>query len=399
MKGSDVKIVKARQIIDGTCASPLLDHVVLIEDGRIQAVAPWREGEFVGELFDLGELTLLPGFIDTHLHLTFDPGNPDGYYDPEQDPAEIRRRAAANAQAALCAGVTTVGDCGAHNEIIFPLRRAIADEAIIGPRVVASGNPIMPIGGHGADHIGCTADGIDEIRAAVQAQDRAGADFIKVMATGGGGEDPGESHYDLAELIALREEATRHNLSVAAHAHGSQGIRDCVAAGIQRIEHCTFYDGESGFGFDPEVAQTVADHGVIVSPTNVIDYRRIEQGGQGAPRAELNHIWRGLLAHGVSFAASSDAGVTDIFYDDYVLIPELMVAELGMLPIEAIVACTRTAAKALGLQDEIGTIEAGKIADLVAVDGDPLKTIGAMRQVHTVIRSGKVLHQRGGVND
>jgi imidazolonepropionase-like amidohydrolase len=124
----------------------------------------------------------------------------------------------------------------------------------------------------------------------------------------------------------------------------------------------------------------------------VIDYRRIEKGGKGAPREQLNQVWRQLLQHGVALAASSDAGVTDMFYDDYALIPELMVTELGMSPMQAIIACTQTASKALGLEAEIGTIEPGKVADLVALDGDPLEDICTMHNIHLVIRSGNILY-------
>ena len=393
------KIIRTRRLIDSSGAETRWDQAILVEDGRIQAVVPWAKGRFEGKILDLGDVTLLPGFIDTHLHITFDPTNPSGYYDPAQDPFEIILRAAGNAQGALRAGVTTVGDCGAHNEIIFPLRQAIADGMLIGPRIIASGNPIVPVGGHGAERIGRTASGVDEIREAVRQQAEAGADFIKVMATSGGGENPGESHYGLEELTVLRKEAQRYNLIVAAHAHGTQGIRDCVAAGIQRIEHCTFYNGDAGFDFDPQVAEAIVDKGIIVSPTNVIDYRRIAQGGKGAPRDELNAIWRQLLARGVSFAASSDAGVTDILYDDYALIPELMVSELGMSSMDAILACTQTAAKALGLQHEIGTIEVGKTADMVAVSGNPLEDITALRRVRAVMRDGVILHQTVGVMD
>ncbi len=389
-----MKIIKAQRIIAGTGTETLIDHAVLIENGYIQEVVPWDD-DFVIECIDLGDMTLLPGFIDTHLHITLDPTNPDSYYDTEQDPREIILRSVGNSQAALRAGITTLGDCGARNEIIFPVRQAIEDGVVIGPRILTSGNPIVPAGGHGADRIGRTASGVDEIREAVRQQAEAGSDFIKVMATSGGGEDPGESHYGVDELTALREEAEKYTLVVAAHAHGTQGIRDCVEAGIQRIEHCTFFNGETGFDFDPQVANAITDQDIIVSPTNVIDFRRIEQGGEGAPRDELNQIWRKLLARGVTFAASSDAGVTDMLYDDYALIPELMVSELGMSPMEAIIACTQTGARALGLQDKIGTIEAGKAADIVAVSGNPIKDIYALRKVKAVLRNGLVVHWAG----
>jgi len=390
-----MKIIKTKRIIAGTGAEALLDYAILVENDRIHAVVPWQDGKFDGDVLDLGDVTLLPGFIDTHLHITLDPTNPDGYYDPDQDPYEIILRTVGNAQSALRAGITTLGDCGARNEIIFPVQEAIKKGVIVGPRVLTSGNPIVPAGGHGADRVGRIASGIDEIRDAVRQQAEAGADFIKVMATSGGGEQPGESHYGGEELTALREEADNFNLVVAAHAHGTDGIRNCIQAGIQRVEHCSFFNGDAGFDFDPQAAQSIADQGIIVSPTNVIDYRRIEHGGEGAPRDDLNQIWRKLLDHGVSFAASSDAGVTDMLYDDYALIPELMVSELGMTPMEAILACTQVAAKALGLEDEIGTLEAGKIADLVAVDGNPIEDISSFQAVRFVMCDGQLVYKNG----
>ncbi len=386
-------LLKNGMIIDCTGAPSRSANIGIIAD-RIVFIGR-EQDQSAQHVIDAEGWYLLPGFIDTHLHITLDPTNPEGYYDPEQDPYEIILRTVGNAQSALWAGITTLGDCGAHNEIIFPVRQAIEDGTILGPRILTSGNPIVPAGGHGADRVGRIASGINEIREAVQQQAEAGADFIKVMATSGGGEQPGESHYGIEELTALRETAEKHNLVVAAHAHGTQGIRDCVAAGIQRIEHCSFFNGEAGFDFDPQAAQAIAAQGIIVSPTNVIDYRRIEQGGEGAPRAELNQIWRKLLDHGVSFAASSDAGVTDMLYADYALIPELMVTELGMTPMDAIIACTQTAAQALGLGNEIGTIEAGKAADLVALHGNPLEDITACRAVQLVMRDGQVVHKNG----
>lgn len=378
---------QGKKIIDGTGAGILIDYAILVEAGRIQEISPWQQDEFRGEILDLGDVTVLPGLIDTHLHFMLDPRNPEGYFDPEQSKIAMTVRTIANVQESLRAGVTTAGDCGALNEIIFPVRDAINNGELVGPRILSSGNPLVPAGGHG-EQMGRIAKGVKQVREAVRIQAEAGADFIKVMATAGGGEDPGKSHYSREELTALRKEAEKYGLVVAAHAHGSQGIRDCILAGIQRIEHCTFFNGEEGFDFDSQAAQAIADQGIIVSPTNVIDYRRIEQNGKGAPRAEHNQIWRSLLDHGVSFSASSDAGVTDIVYDDFALIPELMVTELGMSAMDALIACTWTAAKALRLDDEIGTLEAGKQADLIAVLGNPLEDIKNCRNISMVMRDG-----------
>ncbi|MCP4356634.1 MAG: amidohydrolase family protein [Chloroflexi bacterium] len=387
----NITVIRAGWVIDGAGRELLPDQAVVVGNGRIQSITPWQANKYEGRLIDLRQATLLPGFIDTHLHLAADPGNPKSFFDTNQNTTEIILRTVGNAQACFRAGVTTVGDCGAENHIIFPVRDAINAGRLIGPRILASGAAIVPAGGHGAERIGKIASGVDGVKTAVAEQAQAGADFIKVMATAGGGEEPGASHYNLAELSAIREEAARHGLVVAAHAHGTQGIRDCTRAGIQRIEHCTFYNGEDGFIFDEETAQAIAANGIIVSPTNVIDYRRIEQGGQGAPRAELNEIWRKLLTFGIPFATSSDAGVPDIFYDDYALIPELMVAELGMSPMAAIVASTVMAAKALRLDAEIGTLETEKQADIVAVRGNPLDDISVLRQVQMVMRGGAIV--------
>ena len=391
-----MKIIKAKRIITGN-GTVFIDHAILVQQDRIQSIQPWQSGPFEGDVLDLGERTVLPGLIDTHLHLSLDPANQKAFYDPDQNPLEIVVRTVANAQSALQAGVITVGDCGAINAIIFPVRDAIRRGELIGPRILTSGTPLVPAGGHGAE-IGKIACGVEGVTVAVRELAQAGVDFIKVMATAGGGGKPGESHYGLEELSAIREEAEHYHLKVAAHAHGSQGIRACVEAGIQRIEHCTFYNGEAGFDFDPEIAERIARQGIIVSPTNVIDYRRIQRGGKGAPRPELNEIWRNLLEHGVAFAASSDAGVTDLFYNDYALIPELLVSELGMTPMQALVACTCTAAQALGMDSEIGTLEPGKFADLVAVIGDPLENISALRNIELVLQAGKPVYCAGQFN-
>ncbi len=403
-KGSEstLKIIKAARVIDGHEDTPLTDQAVVIQDGSIQDIKPWGDGSIALRLsgatvLDVGDATLLPGFIDAHLHLVFDAAKgPE--LDPEESQQFILLRAAGNAQAALQAGVTTVCDCGAPNEIIFPLRDAVESAAIQGPRIVASGATITIEGGHGAEHgIGTIASGVGEVRQAVAEQVEAGANFIKVMATAGGGGDPDHSQYNLAELTAIKEEADRLGVRVAAHAHGTTGIRTCVEVGIQRIEHCSMMTVQ-GSVFDEEIADEIVRKGIYVCPTNVIDYRQMQRRGgfeEGlAPRSQINATWRKLYEHGVKFVASSDAGVMDIRCDDYALIQELMVEELGMSPMQAIMAGTKVAAEALGLGNEIGTLKAGKGADIVVVSGNPLEDITTLRQIRLVMRGGEVVCNR-----
>lgn len=403
-KGSEstLKIIKAARVIDGQGEAPLTDQAIVIQDGRIQDIKAWDDEPIAlwlreATVFDVGDATLLPGFIDAHLHLVFDAAKgPE--LDPEESQQFILLRAAGNAQAALQAGVTTVCDCGAPNEIIFSLRDAIESGAIQGPRIVASGATITTEGGHGAEHgIGRIASGVGEVRHAVAEQVEAGADFIKVMATAGGGGAPDHSQYNLAELTAIKEEADRLGVRVAAHAHGTTGIQSCVEVGIQRIEHCSLMTPQ-GSVFDPEIADEIGRKGIYVCLTNVIDYRQVQRrdgSEEGlAPRTQLNVTWRRLYEHGVKLVASSDAGVTDIQCDDYALIQELMVTELGLSPMQAIMASTKVAAEALGLGEEIGTLQVGKSADLVVVSGNPLDDITTLRQMRLVMRGGKVICNR-----
>ncbi|MFM8319762.1 MAG: amidohydrolase family protein [Chloroflexota bacterium] len=385
------KLIRAGCLIDGRSHTLHYDQAIRVQGGMITTVEDWPAGEPAPDV-DLSLYMVVPGLIDTHLHVTFDPAAPQ-MYDPVQNGEQILRRSLENARALLCAGVTTAADCGAQDELVFAVQQACQANPARGPRILTSGYALVPQGGHGAELIGRPASGVEALRRAVLERAAAGADFIKVMATAGGGEAPGQSHYDLAELTVIHQTAADCGLRVAAHAHGVQGIRDCVQAGIERIEHCTFYAPDGSFAFDPALAARIARQGVFVTPTNAIDYRRIARGGEGAPRQELNRIWRGLLQAGVTFAAGSDACVTDMHYDDYALIPELMISELGMTPWQALLACTAHAAAALGLEGQCGVLEAGKQADLVALAGNPLEDICALRRVSGVVRQGRLVYQ------
>jgi imidazolonepropionase-like amidohydrolase len=382
----------------------LADQAIVVRGDRIVDIQSWNS-EIVDsvdpdvEVLDLADATLLPGLIDAHVHLVLDANwfSADGPLSTSlaESSEALLLRAVGNAQAALKVGVTTVCDLGAPNELIFALRKALENGVLQGPRVVASGSVITTPGGHG-HQLGRVAQGAESLRQAVAEQAEAGADLIKIMLTGGGGKGPGSSQYGLEELCVATAEAKRLGQRVAVHCHGIQGIRNAVAAGVDRIEHCTFV--EDGVpGFDAVTAEAIVQKGIYVCPTNVVDYRQMQILGDSdkvkrlAPRAQLNTTWRQLVTTGAQIIAGSDAGISQIYCDDYVLIMELMVQELGMSPMKAILAGTKVAAEALGLAEEIGTLEVGKRADMIAVSGNPLKEITALRQVRLVMAGGEIV--------
>lgn len=402
-----LRVIRADRILDGMGGEMLRNQAVVVEDDRIREIRPWDDKALASlsrdaDVVDLGDVTLLPGLIDCHVHVTTDAdkfsadGPPSDI--PQERDEDVLLRAVGNAQAALSAGVTTVCDCGAPNHLIFALREAIEKGVVQGPRLIASGSAITTAKGHG-HYVGQVAEGIEEMRRAVAEQAAAGADFIKIMMTGGGGSGPGESQYSQEELQAAVVEARQLGKRVTTHCHGTEGIKIAVEAGVDRIEHCTFVkDGVPGF--EPDIAQAIVQKGVYVCPTNVVDYRQKqmlddpEKLRHIAPRAQLNVTWRKLLDAGVTFVAGSDAGISQVFCDDYALIMELMVDELGMSPMQAILAGTRVAAEALGLADEIGTLEVGKQADLVAVAGNPLDDIQSLRDIRLVMVGGEIIQTK-----
>ena len=393
-------------MIDGKGGEPLTNQAIVVQDGWIRDIKPEGDESIASlsqetEVIDIEGATFLPGLIDAHVHLTlnadfFSADKKPTDVPPEESDESILLRAVGNAQAALRVGVTTVCDCGGQNHLIFALRDAIKGGVIEGSRVIASGNVITTSEGHGSSVGRVVATSSEEVRQVVVEQVEAGADFIKIMVTGGGGDNPGKSQYDLAELQAATAEARRLGKRVAVHCHGTMGIKDSVEAGVTRIEHCTFV--EQGVpGFDADIAEAMVQKGIYVCPTNTVDYRQMQMLGDSekvkelAPRAQLNTTWRELLRHGVQLIAGSDAGCSQVFCDDYALIMELMVGELGMSPMQAILAGTKVAAEALGMEDEIGTLEVGRRADIIAVSGNPLEDITALRRVRLVMIEGKVV--------
>lgn len=389
-------LLKNARIIDGNGGAPVENQSVLVADGRISEIAGAESLKAPNSAteIDLSGKTLLPGFIDCHVHIM---GNPDPRLAPRpsnvpiRDDAYIKGRSLLQAvnslRKTLDAGFTTVRDLCAPNEI-FALRDAVAAGEIAGPRMQASGKGITHTGGHGTEYGGMAivADGADEVFKAIRYQAVAGADVIKII----GGTRPalsppfrGRPGYTTEELIPGVEEAHSAGLKVAAHAHShTGGIKNCIRAGVDSIEH--------GYPLDEEAAALMAELGTFLCPTlSVVPAAAlaIEEGLWTYPGSEeqirrmetyARNTIRLAKEAGVKIALATDAAMPMVFHGDNAHEFELMV-EYGLTPMEAIVAGTRNAAENIGLLDDIGTIEAGKSADLVAVKGDPLQDIGVLR--------------------
>jgi imidazolonepropionase-like amidohydrolase len=339
----------------------------------------------------------MPGLIDMHVHLTFS-GSEHVVDDYLSDSDELRLvRGVENARRALMAGVTTVRECGGRNAQVFALRAASQRRIIPAPRIIAAGGSITTTGGH-CWFFGLEADSEEDLRRAVRAQVKAGADYIKIMATGGAltpRTNPVEPQYTEAQLRAVVEEARRlADLRVAAHCHGTAGVLWAARAGVTTIEHCSF-QSSAGLVFDEEAARAVVDAGCFVCPTLAIAERAAEQAPPDHPLSVYRRTHftqrvanlRRLHELGVPFVSGSDAGVTQTPFEDFAYNVTLLVERVGLSCHQALQTATVTAADALARQD-LGALQAGRAADLLAVGGDPLEDIRAIWDVRAVVARG-----------
>lgn len=367
---------------------------VLIDDehGRIARVAPRIPPDADGQAVDLRGRYLAPGLIDAHCHITISGGlvETELAYDPR-----VRiLRAARNARDTLLAGITTIRDtCGLDDSDIL-LRDAIRAGDTPGPRIVACGRMITMTGGHGWFY-GQEVDGPDAVRRAVRERIKSRADWVKFMASGGfaeEGEQPAATQLDADELEAGVREANKAGRKTCAHAHGAAAIKNALRAGIDSIEHASF--------MDQEAIDLLLGRGACIVPTFSIYYKMKETGGRHhlpqyvvdlAARAWDLKVARFVEAYraGVRVAAGSDNGSPAAPHPDIATELEIFV-RLGLTAYEALKAATVDAARLLNLDGEIGTIEAGKRADLVILRDDPLRDISAVRRVDGVVQDGRL---------
>ena len=388
---------RAVRVFDGTSEGVIEDGAVVVEDGRIASVGPARGLPPNTEAVDLGDVTLMPGLVDAHVHLVWDASAEPHEVVERESRALTVLRCAKNAALHLRAGVTTVRDVGSTDGLAVEIGRAVELGILSGPRVVAAGRAIAMTGGHGW-FLGREADGPDALCRAVREEIKAGATCIKLMASGGvygHAEEPGSPQLTVEEMRSGVEEAHKAGRKAAAHAYSVEAINNALEAGVDSVEHGSFLDRET--------IERMREQGTYLVPTMSVYAAMAEKGpGLGSPEyitrktAEVleasGEAFRLALEVGVPVAAGTDCGAPG--HPHGTLPEELrLMVEAGATPQQALRFGTSAAAELLGLGDEVGVLEPGKRADLLAVAGDPTLDIQSLREVRLVLRDGVVVNR------
>jgi len=380
---------------------------VVLQDGKVVRIADGYVSEPGGVVVDLKDRFVLPGFIDSHVHLTGQQGPTSRLDEVTQSSADQAMVGAGYARKTLMAGFTTVADLGADNAAIFALRAGIKRGDVVGPRIIAAGSAVSIHGGHGdvngyseeVMHVlrpESVCSGADDCRRAVREQVWRGADIIKITATGGVLSNTAaglSQQFSDGELSAIVESAHRMGRRVTAHAHGVDGINAFLKAGGDSIEHGTYLDNESIALFKKNGAYLVptlmaGDYvaRIAASPGNFFTPAQTAKALEAGPK--MLDMARRANAGGVKIAFGTDSGVSAHGDNAYEFV---LLNRAGLSPLDAIRAATVNAADHLGVSAEVGSLAPGKAADLVAVSGDPLADVSVLQKVETVIKGGVVV--------
>lgn len=383
-------VIAADRVLPGGDGEPTLDDAaVVVTDDRITAVRPRRDLDPAVEVHRFPGCTVLPGLINAHVHLCFAPGRNPADDVPARSEAELATRMTEHAAVLLAHGVTTARDLGDRDGLAVAVRDRIRSGDVPGPRLLVSGPPVTPVGGH-CWFLGGAVDGPGDVERHIARLAGLGVDWVKVMVSGGhvtaGGAAIHESQFTAAELDHLVAVAAGHGLPVAAHAHGLEAVRRAVDAGVHTVEHCSLLDATgTALEFDDDLARRMSARGTVACTADSHDRERLTGIVGAAVAADLLRRGRWLLDHDVALVAGTDAGVTRF---------EDVTACLGrhgeqLRPAEVIAMATTDAATALGLGAETGTLRPGAAADLLVVEGDPLDDLSALRRPRLVVARGR----------
>lgn len=394
-------VLKGATLIDGLGGDPLADAAVHVEGDRIAWVgsaADMPAEAQNAEQIDASGKWLLPGLVDAHIHICYN-GTDSIFELLERSRDSLMLEAVDIARRVLSHGVTTVRDVGGEKYLEMALRDAIEAGFITGPRIKASGRVISMTGGH-AHFIAREADGPDEVRKAAREQIKAGADLVKLMATGGSatpGQDIHASQFTVEEIKAAVETAHMMGREVAAHCHGVGGIRNCMLGGVDTIEHGTYLDEETADMMAANGAQLVLTIGVgqpdlermPLTPVQQADAERRKAGIESG-KAQIRKTIALAQSKGIFIGCGTDAGGNPLAPHFYSMAREIeLLVENDIPQMEAICIGTRNNAKVLRWDDEIGTVESGKYADLLLINGNPLNDITNLRNIAAVYKGGE----------
>jgi imidazolonepropionase-like amidohydrolase len=381
--------IKAQRVLDCTGRAPIERGVMLVEGDRIKAVG--RQADVAipagAEVIDCGAHTVLPGLVDAHSHASINPGLGDQIGQLKQPPAPQMVRAVRNLRTDLRSGVTTMRVVGEEHFIDVELRDAIAGGRLAGPRLLVATRPITARNGHGAALT--YSDGEDQIRRHIRENIAAGADLIKLFMTGGVSSKGTAARwyaYSRHEVDVAVDEAHRNNKPVAVHAHGGPGVRICIEAGVDSIEHGKLCEMDDLVEMRHRGTWLVTNNAVSGHPDG------IEKGDAHVPaimaklmesREKSRENFATVLESGVRWALGTDSMHGLMWWEI------AKVVEWGADPHDALRAGTQRAAQAIGLGDETGTLEPGKAADVISVDGDPLTNIACLQRVGLILQGGR----------
>lgn len=402
--GAPSGAVRCARLLDVRSGQLLSDQTIVFENGTITAVGPSSTAILPQGLnaIDIPSLTCLPGLIDVHTHVTFDPEE-SGYRSLGVSVPQETVTGVKNARRTVLAGFTTIRNVGATHFTDVAVRDGINDGSLIGPRMLVSGPPLGITGGHCDENLlpsefhykaEGVADGPWEVRQKVREDVKFGADLIKVCASGGvlsKGDTPGAPQYTIEELQAIAAEAHKLGRKIAAHAHGTQSIKDAINAGIDSIEHSSLIDEEG--------IRLAKQHGTYLVFDIYNDDFILSEGAKVGMLPESLEKERqiGRLQR-ENFKKAFQAGAKMAFGTDSGVYPHgdnakqfAKMVEFGMKPIDSIQAATINAADLLGWADRVGVLEKGHYADIIAVSGDPLRDVRVLEDVKFVMKGGTVL--------